>query len=80
MTTCFQTALPLRIAQRTVFLGVDVVRAMRGCDAETVFSMVDNGELRWVFDISLDQDTRELRFWPVRYWPRKMPPARLKTA
>ena len=63
MTTCFQTALPLRIAQRTVFLGVDVVRAMRGCDAETVFSMVDNGELRWVFDISLDQDTRDLRFW-----------------
>ncbi len=58
-----QTRLPLEISQRTVLVGVETVRAKFGCDAESVFAMVDNGKLRWVFDVSLDQGVRELRFW-----------------
>jgi hypothetical protein len=63
-----QTSLPITVAQRTVLVGVETVRAKFGCDAESVFAMVDNGQLRWAFDVSLDgggsaTGIRELRFW-----------------
>lgn len=58
-----QPGLPLVVSQRTVFLPVDAVRAKYGCDAESVFAMVDNGELRWAFDVAVDLKRRELRVW-----------------
>lgn len=60
-----QPGLPLVVAQRTVLLGLETVRARFGCDAESVFAMVESGRLRWVFDVSLEHQIaqRELRFW-----------------
>lgn len=58
-----QRHLNLSISQRTVLVTVDMVRAALGVDADTVSAKVDAGELRWVFDVSLGEDLRELRFW-----------------
>ena len=65
IVTPLQTRLPLVIAQRTVLVGVETVRAKFGCDAESVFAMVDNGTLRWAFDVAVTpgKGSRELRFW-----------------
>jgi hypothetical protein len=53
----------LAFAGRSVFLGMETVRAKFGCDAEKVLAMVEKGKLRWVFDISVDGTARNLRFW-----------------
>jgi len=58
-----QKALAIRIEQRTVLVTVEAVRGKFACDAESVWGMVDNGELRWTFDVSVDRSVRELRFW-----------------
>ncbi|HEV2691417.1 MAG TPA: hypothetical protein VG347_00825 [Verrucomicrobiae bacterium] len=68
MTTAIQRSLNLSISQRTVLVSVETVRASLGCDAESVFAKVDNGGLRWVFDVSVEHGghcgtQRELRFW-----------------
>jgi len=62
-TAATQPGLPLLVSQRTVFLPVDAVRAKFGCDAESVFAMVDNGELRWAFNLGIDGKRAEWRFW-----------------
>lgn len=52
------------ISPRVCLLPLSTVRAVRGCDAETVFALVDSGQLRWAFDLSARQSgTRELRFF-----------------
>lgn len=59
-----QRHLNLSISQRTVLVTVDMVRACRGVDADTIMAQVDAGELRWVWDVSNGAgDVRELRFW-----------------
>jgi hypothetical protein len=62
-----QRPLPLVINQRTVLVDVQTVRAARCVDAESVFALVDNGDLQWVFDMATDgpggAQRRELRFW-----------------
>lgn len=68
-----QRALSLRVEQRTVLVTVDAVRGKFVCDAESVWAMVDNGELRWAFDVALglggssssssSNHKRKLRFW-----------------
>jgi len=51
-------------SRRTALVSIDVVRAVLGVDAITVGTMVDAGELAWVFDISATKGSqRELRFW-----------------
>jgi len=51
-------------SRRTALVSVDVVRAVLGVDAITVGTMVDAGELAWVFDVSATKSgKRELRFW-----------------
>jgi len=50
--------------RRTVLVTTDVLRAVRGVDAESIYDAVDNFRLRWVFNISTDPaKVRELRFW-----------------
>lgn len=59
-----QTGFPVTMSQRTVLLTMETVRAVLGTDAEAVWAMVDNGGLRWVFDISVQPAAlRQLRFW-----------------
>ena len=59
-----QRQLNLSISQRTVLVTVDMVRAARGVDADTISAQVDAGELRWVWDVSNGTGAvRELRFW-----------------
>jgi hypothetical protein len=54
--------LPLN--QRTVLVTTDVLRAVRGVDAEVIHAAVDDFRLRWVFNIAVDPaKARELRFW-----------------
>lgn len=52
-------------SRRTALVSIDVVRAVLGVDAITVASMVDAGDLAWVFDLSATTKSsqRELRFW-----------------
>jgi hypothetical protein len=56
--------LNVSFSRRTVLVTTDVLRAVRGVDAETIHAAVDDFELRWVFNISADPArVRELRFW-----------------
>jgi hypothetical protein len=51
-------------SRRTAHVSIDVVRAVLGVDAITVGTMVETGELAWVFDVSATKNNqRELRFW-----------------
>lgn len=63
MNPTSQPLLTLRVAARTVFVGIDAARASLGLDAESVVALVESGELLWTFDIGLGADRRELRFW-----------------
>lgn len=59
-----QTHLTLDVHQRVTLLNVDTVRALLGVDSETVKNRIDDGQLCWVFDISVvDNYRRELRIW-----------------
>ena len=42
---------------------VNTARAALGCDAETVAAKVDDGSLRWAFDLGRGGRRRELRIW-----------------
>jgi hypothetical protein len=49
---------------RPVLVPTYVAMATLGVPAEQVWEMVDCGELRWVWDVSVAEDRRrELRFW-----------------
>jgi len=51
-------------SRRTALVSIDVVRAVLGVDAITVGTMVEAGDLAWVFDVSATKSSqRELRFW-----------------
>ena len=63
MNQTAQPSLNMRVAARTVFVGIDAARASLGVDAESVVALVENGELLWTFNIGLGEDRRELRFW-----------------
>jgi hypothetical protein len=62
-----QRLMLLPIAARTALVDAQTARAALGVDADSISAMVDAGELRWVFDVSLngagDRTVRELRFW-----------------
>jgi hypothetical protein len=56
--------LHLPLSRRTVLVTADVVRAVYGVEAEAVTAKVDNGELQWVFDVSVrGNHVRVPRFW-----------------
>ena len=75
-----QVGLNLKVeAPRTVFSTVEYVRALRRVDAESVFAMVDAGELRWVFDIGLG-DRRELRLMTAELVAPEAAPRTLTSA
>ncbi len=62
------------INPRIVFVTLEVIRAVRGCDAETVLKSIGDATrpnlLRWVFDVSpsVGRKIRELRFWKAEIW------------
>lgn len=63
-----QLALYLPISQRTVLVTVETVRAALGVDTETVWRWIDDGTIRWAWDISASLEAptranRELRVW-----------------
>lgn len=62
-----QLALQMPVSARTVLVTVETVRAALGVDTETVWSWIDDGTIRWAWDISAtpsgDQANRELRIW-----------------
>jgi hypothetical protein len=60
-----QRPLNLPVSERTVLVDVNMVRAARGVDADTVTAWVDSGELVWVWNVSTNPggEIRELRFW-----------------
>ena len=50
---------------RTALVGMEVVRAFRGVEADAINELVDAGKLRWVWDLSTGRKgrIRALRFW-----------------
>lgn len=64
-----QRQLPLEVSARCTLVTLELVRNLRGCDAESVRAAVADAThpqwLRWVFDLAVDADgrKRELRFW-----------------
>ncbi len=73
-TTHRQQVLPLPLPRgreySAVLVQTDTAMATLGLSRETVLGMVDDGSLRWVFDVSLRREAgpaaaprRELRFW-----------------
>jgi hypothetical protein len=59
-----QRLLQLQLNQRTALVTVDTARAVLGVDAETIAARIDEGQIRWVFDIALPgAERRELRLW-----------------
>lgn len=59
-----QRQLSFPIHQRTVLVSVEMARAALGVDAGTIAMMVDDGRLRWVWDISAGGGLqRHLRIW-----------------
>ena len=59
-----QAALKLPIAQRTALVTVDTARAVRGVDAESIIAEIEDGSIRWAFNIATaDAARRELRIW-----------------
>lgn len=60
------TQLPLAItlSQRTVLVTADTARAALGVDADTIAAMIDDGRIRWAWDISAGQgEVRAIRIW-----------------
>ena len=58
-----QRLLQLTLHTRTALVTSDTVCSALGVDAETLSARVDNGELRWVWDVSVKRNCiRELRF------------------
>ena len=57
--------LRLPLHQRVPLVKLDTVIAACGLRAEAVYARVDNGTLRWVFNLSsrTGSGTRDLRFW-----------------
>jgi hypothetical protein len=63
--------LLLPLHRQTLLVTIDAVRAVRGLDAEGVWAEVDQGRLRWVWDISTrphGRDTRTLSVRELRFW------------
>lgn len=68
MTATQQRPLPLAVPHSTPLVTLDTVRAVRQVDADTIFADVDEGRLRWVWDVSANRgagSVRELRFWTL---------------
>lgn len=57
--------LPLTLNQRTSLVCVDTVRAVLGCDADTVFARIESGELPYAFDVSTAGAAGRIREWRV---------------
>lgn len=60
-----QPNLALMISDRSACLTVEAARAALGIDEDSVLSLIDTGDLRWAWDISLrrGQVIREVRIW-----------------
>lgn len=62
--------VPIVLSARCALVGMEFMRSLRGCDADTVLACVGVAThpqyLRWVFNVAVDaRDARrrELRFW-----------------
>lgn len=61
-----QRALPLAVPASTPLVDLNAVRAVRGVDADTILADVDEGRLRWVWNVAAQPgEIRELRFWTL---------------
>lgn len=59
-----QTTIPITLAAKSTLLSVEAARAMLGVDEDSVLSLIEHGELRWAWDISLrSAKIREVRIW-----------------
>lgn len=69
-----QTKMDLSIDESIALVGLETARAHIGRDAETVMTRVENGNLRWVFDLRVagpardkatagQRERKHLRFW-----------------
>ena len=54
--------LPILTGGVVTLVSIDTVRAFRGLDSESVFALVECGQLRWVWDFAAGPSRRELRF------------------
>ncbi len=63
MNPAQQRSLNLAVAAQSVLVRMDSVQTFRGVDAETVYDLVDDGTLRWVWDFNNGGGrARQLRF------------------
>jgi hypothetical protein len=59
-----QLLIPFRIHQRTVLVTVETAKAALGLDAESIWAMIDCGEIRWAWNIATRVNgLREIRIW-----------------
>lgn len=54
--------LPILTGGVVTLVDINTVRAFRGLDSESVLTLVDCGQLRWVWDFASGESRRELRF------------------
>jgi len=60
-----QPPLRISLSQRVPLVKLDTVIAARGENADTIYARVEDGTLRWVFNLASNPggDIRDLRFW-----------------
>jgi len=65
MDTLTQLRLPLTVAANVSLVTVDVARAARGVDAESVVALLESGTIRWAWDFAAPGAScrREVRIW-----------------
>jgi hypothetical protein len=63
MIETLQRPLPLYIHQRTALVTVETARCALGVDTDSILAMLDDGTLRWAWNISAGSQLREIRIW-----------------
>lgn len=64
-TPSAQRRLPLEVSANVALVTVETVRAVRGVDAESVVACIEEGKIRWAWDVAApgSASRREIRIW-----------------
>lgn len=64
MSSSSQRSLPLEVSASTSLVDMHTARAALGIDEDSVLALIESGDLRWAWDISIRRGViREVRIW-----------------
>lgn len=64
MTASSQRSLPIEVSATTSLVDMHTARAALGIDEDSVLALIESGDLRWAWDISIRRGViREVRIW-----------------